>query len=293
MLVLAACLLATGAQAAVGDKLSLSGYTQTFDSNFSADPNGSQPNPKRWATEYYFGRHIIGERESYEDSGSCPSRTPFWVGNGLLQITAFAADAWGLAHCLGNPGGKAPAAGASGAPTYISGLVTTQHSFSQTYGYFELDGWSPAEVPGEWPAFWLIPTVQTKANMGQCPEFDVMERWGGRAPAVPASRWSSIFQTLHECPLTTGGAEAAIGDGAKPPQVAPAGEHRYGLLWTPGKLAWFVDGVETFETPFANADPHYMIANLALDGRYPPPAGPVRFYVKWIKAWAPPAALAH
>jgi beta-glucanase (GH16 family) len=45
---------------------------------------------------------------------------------------------------------------------YVSGVLTTQKSFFQKYGYFEIRAKIPLSV-GVWPAFWLL------ANDGGCP----------------------------------------------------------------------------------------------------------------------------
>lgn len=55
---------------------------------------------------------------------------------------------------------------------YATGQITTSHTWSQTYGYFEIE----ARIPrgqGRWPAFWL-----TFAGIGWPPEIDIFEAYG-------------------------------------------------------------------------------------------------------------------
>ena len=66
---------------------------------------------------------------------------PFSIQDGQLVITASAIDETG---------------GATKDYEFTSGMISSQSSFWQTYGYFEIT----AELPdgaGAWPAFWLLP----------------------------------------------------------------------------------------------------------------------------------------
>jgi beta-glucanase (GH16 family) len=93
---------------------------------------------------------------------------PFVVRDGTLTITARPA-----------PGG---AEGMLGGYRYVSGLITTQPSFAQAYGYFEMRAKLP-RGKGIWPAFWLLP-----ADLSWPPELDVMESIGDP---------SEVYATAH------------------------------------------------------------------------------------------------
>ncbi|TXN72176.1 glycoside hydrolase family 16 protein, partial [Methylobacterium sp. WL8] len=67
---------------------------------------------------------------------------PFHVADGALTIAAAPADP----SIQGSLEGQ----------TYTSGMITTYHEFSQTYGYFEMRAELPAGH-GLWPAFWMLP----------------------------------------------------------------------------------------------------------------------------------------
>lgn len=55
---------------------------------------------------------------------------------------------------------------------YASAKITTAQTWSQTYGYFEIEARMP-RGKGRWPAFWL-----TFAGAGWPPEIDVLEAYG-------------------------------------------------------------------------------------------------------------------
>src|SRR3954464_15406414 len=113
--------------------LDLSTFTLTFNAafnnfNFSPDGNGA------WKTEFYFGGRSLpsnGEQEFYSDASV--GADPFHLQDGSLVITATPDD------------------NGTGLP-YTSGLITTEGTFSQTYGYFEVAAQLP-EGQGMWPAF--------------------------------------------------------------------------------------------------------------------------------------------
>jgi beta-glucanase (GH16 family) len=133
---------------------------------------------------------------------------------------------------------------------YTSGMISTQATFAQTYGYFEMRADLP-EAAGAWPAFWLIP-----ADGSWPPELDVMETLTND-PHGDWTTWHSNATGSH----TSNGVAAFIPDTA-------SGFHTYGVLWTATDLVWYVDGVETFhqQTPSDMNKPMFMIANLALGG---------------------------
>ncbi|RYG97252.1 MAG: glycosyl hydrolase family protein, partial [Alphaproteobacteria bacterium] len=155
---------------------------------------------------------------------------PFSISNGVLSITATKlTDAvsdklWGY--------------------DYSSGLLTTEKTFSQTYGYFEIKADLP-QVDGMFPAFWLMPTAPVWP-----PEIDIMENVGDNyasGGAITADN-RDAFRTYFP-------------DGQ-------TGMHTYGLLWTAQTITWYVDGkaVGSIATPASMNQPMYMIFNMAVGG---------------------------
>ncbi len=163
---------------------------------------------------------------------------PFSVNNGVLTITAAKTDPSLEAKLWGYD--------------YTSGLLTTEKSFAQKYGYFEIR----ADIPtgqGVWPAFWLLPTDQH-----QTAELDVMENINGD---------DEVHQTSH-----TAQTGSAVSDGfATVVKDLATGFHTYGMMWTADTITWYIDGkaMASIATP---ADMHtemYMLVNLAIGGDWP------------------------
>lgn len=151
---------------------------------------------------------------------------------------------------------------------YTSGLITTQPSFSQIYGYFEMRAKLP-RGKGVWPAFWLLPR-----DFDWPPEIDVMESIGDP---------SKVYVTAHSKLAKDGGTEVA---------VSPNDFHTYAVSWGPEKLVWFVDGreVKRLPTPPDMHKPMYMLANVALGGDWAgaPDAStpfPARYVIDYIRAY--------
>lgn len=286
------------ANAATGDKLDRTGFIPRFDAEF----NGSARLPldtNVWTTKYYFspldvypdgskpsmlakfaGRTIPGgpEDEVYVDQAYC-GRTATLQINGLLIINAAKADPVAFKTC-----GQSRA-------HYLSGLITTQHSFSQVYGYFEMRAVLP-RASGSWPAFWLLPTQKTVTNGGTLPEFDVMEHWSG--PLTVISRGKPFVIDRTGLPISTlhfgvVGAAHSASDSSTVKGVDLSQFHVFGLLWTSAALVWYIDNREVFREAFSNADPHYMLINLAVDKRYPDTGGwPAQFMIDYVRAYSVP-----
>jgi beta-glucanase (GH16 family) len=155
----------------------------------------------------------------------------------------------------------------SGRP-YESGVVTTQPSFSQRYGYFEARAKLP-EGKGLWPALWMLPS-----DMSWPPEIDVMESIGD-----PLTAYMSVHSKTD-------------GNFTQTVKLADRGFHTFAVSWDPKTLVWYVDGVEVSRrpTPADMHKPMYFIANLAVGGNWPgaPDAStrfPADFVIQFIRAY--------
>ena len=204
-----------------------------------------------------------GEQEAYVQPGfqgrgeQDIGVDPFSVSNGILTITA------------------APTTADSNYPTwganFTSGMLNTENSFAQKYGYFEMR----AEVPtaaGAWPAFWMLPSPY-KPNA----EADIMEGLG----ATPNVDYRRAFGGA-------GGDETQYDNALN---SNPGGFHTYGMLWTPQTVTFYFDGIEVLQgaTPSTWTSPMAMIVNLAVGGWGGTPDAsqfPAQMQVDYIRAYA-------
>jgi beta-glucanase (GH16 family) len=245
---LAAALTAGTARAASGDRLDRSKLTLTFDEEF--DGPLSLWNPRsgegRWKTCYWFGWqppgrgcvdkssrtiHTDGSRYVLVDA-AYNNVNPFHLSGGLLTII--------------NDKNAHREDPKTGGREYTAGLITTEPSFSQLYGYFEIRTQLPVGS-GLWPAFWMA-----QADHAVPFELDVMENFG-RDP-------KTVYGTAH------------WGDGTEngfPVKVDSVQQQRsYGVLWTIEDIVWYVDDVEVAR--IRNKDLHapmYVIASMGVGGK--------------------------
>ena len=255
---------------AYAPKLYVVAFADDFDDpdvsriNENATPTGRAP---AWRSRYRHGRFevINQEKQIYVDAafrGTSPAPLgvqPFAIRNSVLTITADRADPQRVRPFIKNF-------------AYTSGALTTELSFSQRFGYFEIRCRCPLGK-GFWPAFWLLPR-----RVAWPPEIDPLEASGER-------RWS-----FHQ---------GAVGDKAHPgPWIdgvvdVTSAFHVYAVEWTARDLIYTVNGRETFRQPNFVDEPMYLLANLALGSRDPkwipdPDATtpfPGRFEIDWIRAW--------
>jgi hypothetical protein len=238
----------------------LADYRLTFADEFNTfdrRPVGSSTGT--WGTSFGEGivRTLNDEKQIYvepEFKGSSSQAlgiNPFSVENGILTITAEPVKA------AADPYIDKP---------YTSGMITTQATYSQLYGYFEMRADLP-EGTGMWPAFWTL-FHQTPGA-----EFDIVEAYGVNP--------GNVFQTAHQPNGPTQGFEV--------PADWTNGFHTYGLNWTADTLTFYVDGVQTATLANSVHTPAYLIANLAIEGRpdrvADPSSFPAEMKIDYIRAY--------
>jgi len=122
---------------------------------------------------------------------------------------------------------------------FLAGQLITANSFSQTYGYFEMNA-KLSNAPGSVSAFWLL-----RADGSWPPELDTTE--------VLGSDPTTLVMTSH----SSGG---TVPQWANIPD-ASQGFHTYGVDWEPDKLTWYFDDkkVAQTDTPSDMNKPMYMV----------------------------------
>jgi beta-glucanase (GH16 family) len=163
---------------------------------------------------------------------------PFTVRNGVLSIVARRTPAELKPVLFNNE--------------YTSGILTTQGTFAQKYGYFELRSKIPVGT-GVWPAFWLLAD-----DGGWPPEVDVMEGRGERpGDLVMTTHWRIPTGRIESC-----GFDFALPDAATE-------FHDYGVLWMQDRIIYYIDRkpVSDIKVPIGFNDPMYMIVNLAMGSK--------------------------
>ena len=222
--------------------------TLTFDDDFDTfnwnETSATATTPAtptgRWATRYWWGdgaRTLPSNAERQYYSDRSVGVHPFRIADGVLEI---AADR------------SADPASTDGLP-YTSGMITTEGTFAQRYGHFEMRARLP-RGRGLWPAFWLLPQDHTWP-----PELDIMEVLGHEP--------TRFFGSVHS--VETGERRSLVMD-AEVDDLA-GGFHSFAVSWRPDRIVWYVDGLAVLGTP-TPADMHkpmYMLANLAVGGGWP------------------------
>lgn len=209
-------------------------------------PDGSAPDPAKWAFDIGGSGYGNNELESYT---SRPANIQQKSGN--LVITAQKEDY----------------TGPDGLRHYTSARIRTQGHFSQAYGRFEASIQLPVGK-GIWPAFWLLGDDIGSTGWPRSGEIDILETIG--AP-------STTYSTLHGP-----GYSGANGISAKfplpPGQVVDNAFHLYAVEWTPNDIKFFFDDHLIAErtpaslppgTTWVYDHPFFIILNLATGGNWP------------------------
>jgi beta-glucanase (GH16 family) len=244
-----AILLPSALAAATGDPLDRSRLVATFTEEFDRPVD-----LRRWKTQYWFGnqrdahsRYLRGkingdERQIYSDP-AYNGIDPFRHYSDSLAITA---------RTLAGTTARDPR---NSAREFSAGLITSQNSYSQLYGYFEMRARLPKE-PGLVPAFWLLAKPDWSIRKAQIiNEIDVVE--------VVTDEPARIYMTTHR---SVGGKHVA--DEASTVLAGGTGFTRtYGVLWSAEWIVWYVDDREVRRIRNLGFHrPMYMLANLAVGG---------------------------
>ncbi|MEV6654336.1 ricin-type beta-trefoil lectin domain protein [Streptomyces sp. NPDC051219] len=220
----------------------------TFQDNFDG-PAGSAVDPGKWQIET--GDNVNNHERQYYTAGN---RNAALDGQGHLVITARRENPSNYQCWYGRC-------------EYTSARLNTAGTFTQAYGHIE----ARIKVPrgqGMWPAFWMLGNDIGQVGWPDSGEIDIMENVGFEP--------STVHGTLHGPGYSgSGGIGAAY--------TLPGGQafadafHTFAVDWSPGSVAWSVDGtVYQRRTPadlggrtWVFNKPFFLILNLAVGGYWP------------------------
>jgi beta-glucanase (GH16 family) len=218
---------------------------------FFEDFAGPALDRTRWNVEVS-GSVVNNEQQLYIDS----EETLYFVGGAAAEGASNGAL---VIHARHRPGFVS----ADGKRAdLVSGRMNTQGKFDFAYGTAAARMRLPAGS-GLWPAFWALGNGDWPATG----EIDVMENVGD-------STWTSV--ALHGEGYS--GDTPIIHRYRFPPGQDITGWHVYAVDWSPERLVFTVDGVETYRVTkpmvenygrWAFDNPKFLILNLALGGAYP------------------------
>lgn len=262
--------------------LNLSDFELTFSADFSNQARkwfhydggpfttrmeswgGLRTLPKNREQQLYVDPHFIPSPSGTDSLGRNDAPVgkplgynPFGFDDGTLTITAIRTPP-AMRHLVDRP--------------YLSGIVGTDLSFSQQFGYFEVRAQFP-RGRGLWPAFWMV-------SSGASDEIDVVEAIGEQTRIYHSVHLPNVPKYLDR-PVSPPGFEYS------------ARMYSYGVAWSERELIFYIDGRETTRVnakPLRDSPPMYLLANLAVGGDWPgsPPAQtqfPAVMRIQYIRAY--------
>jgi beta-glucanase (GH16 family) len=155
---------------------------------------------------------------------------------------------------------------------WISGKLTTFGKVSFTYGYLETRLKIPPAA-GAWPAFWMLGTDVYKNPWPGCGEIDIQENLN----SAPFTNWG----TAHWAKSNGSRIQGPRANTTVLPTRLSDDYHTYGILWKPGSITWYLDGIPSYtlnasdysttKWPFGktltDSPKFYAILNVAMGGQ--------------------------
>lgn len=182
---------------------------------------------------------------------------------------------------------------------YTSARLKTQGIASFQYGRFEARIKIPAGQ-GMWPAFWMLGDSISKVGWPACGEFDIMENVG-KEPAT-------IHGSIHGMGFT--GTKIGLTATLPGNAVFANAFHTFGMIWSPGKVQYYVDDPANIYATFTPASlpkgavwpfdggKFFIILNLAIGGDWPGSPNrattfPAQMLVDYVRVWQEPVPAAR
>ena len=162
--------------------------------------------------------------------------------------------------------------------------------FSQRYGYFEARiRMPPPGTRGAWPAFWLYSQALFTDPAQTRAEIDVIEYY----PGEDARGHRSAVHLRPGHPYREGEVSQnwSEGDYSKPAGIDDGQWHTHGALLTPDWIIIYFDGVEQRRFPMLPefAEPMFMLLSLqGLDQEFQQAVSPIDMYVDYVRVYRAP-----
>lgn len=235
-------------------------WSDEFD---EASSSTASPSPRNWVAETGGGGWGNHESEVYCAPASAAAPCDAAGANAFV-----ASD--GMLHILARRVGEGAAA------RYTSARLKSQGLQSFQYGRLE----ARIRIPGGagiWPAFWMLGDDIVTRPWPACGEIDIMESIGAREPGI-------VHGTLHGTGFPAAG---LTGRSTLPaPAAFSGGFHTFGAIWSPGRIAFYVDDAAHPYAAFTTADlppgavwpfdsrRFFFLLNVAVGGDWPGPPDP-------------------
>jgi beta-glucanase (GH16 family) len=240
------------------------------------EPSSADPNPVNWTYETGGNGWGNGELETY-----CSPRTTDAPCDPVHQPNSF----------VGKDGYLHIVARRTAEGKWTSARLVTHDLQSFQYGRIEARIRIPAGQ-GVWPAFWMLGDDIDKHPWPACGEFDIMENIGKEPGQVHGS--------VHG----TGFTGVPLGTVYHLPSNEPfaANFHTFGVIWSPGKVQYYVDDPAHPYATFTPADlpkgavwpfdqgRYFLLLNLAVGGFWPgnpdaATAAPLEMLVDYVRVY--------